>query len=88
MLKMFIVNAPALLFGDSRSSAAGSPICSFGVILAPKVLWGYKRQSAVCKSALRAFVPAIFLSFRNNFSSAVGSPVRKQSTVKHQSADI
>ena len=60
---------------------SGSPICSLGVTLAPKVLWGYKRQSAVCKSAFRAFVPAIRLSFRNNFSSAVGS-------VKHQSADI
>ena len=59
----------------------GSPICSFGVRLAPKVLWGYKRQSAVCKSALRAFVPAVRLPFGNNFSSAVGS-------VRHQSAYI
>ena len=71
---MSIVHSPASPFG-------GSPICSFGVGHAPKVLWGYKRQSAVCKSALRAFVPAVCLPFRNNFSSAVGS-------VKHQSADI
>ena len=48
---------------------SGSPICSFGVTLAPKVLWGYKRQSAVCKSALRAFVPAI--SYRLGTISAL-----------------
>ena len=59
----------------------GSPICTFGVTLAPKVLWGYKRQFAVCKSALRAFVPAVCLPFRGNYRSAVGS-------VKHRSADI
>ena len=81
MLKMSIVYAPASPFGGSRLLPKGSPICSFGVGLAPKVLWGYKRQLAVCKSALRAFVPAVCLPFRNNFSSAVGS-------VKHQSADI
>ena len=78
---MFIVHAPHLRSAVADHLPSGSPICSFGVTLAPKVLWGYKRQFAVCKSALCAFVPAISVSFRDNFSSAVGS-------VKQHSADI
>ena len=73
MLKMFIVHAPPLRSAAADYLPTGSPICSFGVTLAPKVLWGYKRQSAVCKFALCAFVPAISISFGNNFCSAVGS---------------
>lgn len=81
MLKMFIVHAPHIRSAVADYLPSGSPICSFGVTLAPKVLWGYKRQSAVCKSALRAFVPAICLSFGNNFRFVVGS-------VKQHSANI
>ena len=66
----------------------GSPICTFGVGHAPKVLWGYKRQFAVCKSALCAFVPAVCLPFRNNLSFAVCSPVKKQSTQAPDSRHI
>ena len=63
--------------------SSGSPICSFGVTLAPKVLWGYKRQFAVCKSALCVLVPAICLSFENNFRSAVGKSSTSQQTYRY-----
>ena len=82
MLKMFIVHAPHLRSAVADYLPSGSPICSFGVTLAPKVLWGYKRQFAVCKSALCAFVPAVCLPFRNKFSSAVDGGKQHQQTFR------